>query len=103
MQDFQRLLVTPQAVENSGFVKFAHKMIFPLVMNSNERTALSKDVCKSISLMAEVVASHLDHGINLFLQGDQTLLKLVESGNHVLAEVAHQCMLSFVYNLNNSR
>lgn len=78
-------------------------MVFPLVINCNDRTALSKDVCKSICLMAEILRTNLDQGINLFLQGEQNLLRLMESGNSVLAEAAHQCMLSFVYNLSNTK
>lgn len=70
VKNFQRLLVTPQAEENPGFVKFVNKMLFPLVINCNDRTALSKDVCKSICLMCEILTTNIDQGINLFLQGE---------------------------------
>jgi hypothetical protein len=56
VKNFQRLLVTPQAEADPGFVKFVNKMVFPLVLNCNERTALSKDVCRSICLVAETLS-----------------------------------------------
>jgi hypothetical protein len=86
------------------YTPFLIKMIHPLVENTNDlRTTIAREVCKTICLMTETLNDKIEQNIHAFLQSDQCLFKMMESGNGVLAEFAHNSILSVIYNLGNAK
>jgi hypothetical protein len=51
----------------------------------DQRAVITKEVCKTISLMAEILQTDFEPHIPIYLSGS-CLFKLMESGNHIMAE-----------------
>ena len=66
------------------------------------RSVITKEVCKTISLMAEILQAEFDSHAPMYLSGT-CLFKLMESGNHVMAEHAHLAVLSILYNSSSMK
>ena len=61
------------------------------------RASVVKEVCKTISLMAQVLESNFEQQAGTIFMTDQALFKLMESSNGVMAESGHSCVLSILY------
>lgn len=62
------------------------------------RSTITKEACKTISLIAEVLQSEFDLQAGNVFVTDISLFKLMESGNHMMAEHAHMCVVSILNN-----
>ena len=66
------------------------------------RSIITKEACKTISMMAEILAEEFTAHAPYFLSGT-CLFKLMESANSVMAEHAHYSVLSIVHNIKHSK
>mmetsp|Transcript_27729 Transcript_27729/g.42027 ORF Transcript_27729/g.42027 Transcript_27729/m.42027 type:complete len:160 (+) Transcript_27729:250-729(+) len=79
--------------------QFLAKVVEPLSQQLFDlRSSITREACRTIALIAEVLQNDFDsHAGNLFVT-DISLFKLMESGNHLMAEHAHNCVVSILYN-----
>jgi hypothetical protein len=67
------------------------------------RSAITKETCKTISLISEILKNEFENQAANVFTTDVSLFKLMESGNHLMAEHAHMCFLSILYNTQSPR
>ena len=84
--------------------QFLAKIIEPLSIQLVDlRSAITKETCKTISLISEVLQNEFENqAANVFMT-EVSLYKLMECGNHLMAEHAHFCVLSILYNTSSPK
>mgnify|MGYP000108323032 CR=1 FL=1 len=67
------------------------------------RSTITKEACKAISLISEVLEAEFETvAANNFVT-ENSLFKLMESGTAVMAQHAHRCVLSVLYNTSSAK
>ena len=94
----QSCLISADILRMPQIYLFLNRVVDALITQLHDlRSVITKEVCKTISLMAEILQAEFDPHAPIYLSGT-CLFKLMESGNHVVAEHAHLAVLSILYN-----
>lgn len=104
IQSIQSCFVTHELLRMPQIYTFLQTVSEPLSQQLFDlRSTIIKEACKTISLISEVLENEFELQAYLIFLTEQSLFKLMESANNVMAESAHLCTLSIVYNTISGR
>ena len=104
IQSIQSCFVTHDLLRMPQIYGFLTKIAEPLSAQIFDlRSTITKEACKTVCLIAEVLESEFEEQACKIFMTELSLFKLMEAANNVMAESAHLCVLSILYNTNNPK
>ena len=66
------------------------------------RSAIMKEACVTVNVFAEALGEHFEPFLCKYING-AVLLKLLNSGNKLIAETANQCIVNLLFTVQSAR
>lgn len=104
IQFIQACFVTHDLLRMPQIYTFLAKIAEPLSLQLFDlRSTITKEACKTISLISEVLETEFETIAANYFVTEVSLFKLMESGTAVMAQHAHRCVLSILYNTSSAK
>ena len=68
----------------------------------DQRSAITREAAKTISVMAEVLQDDFESLALKFISSN-SLIKLVQNANKIISEQGHLCVLAILYNVVSAK